>query len=108
MTPVPLVSPDWRFDIGHGSPRKAKAHAIEIRSPHGCTIFESWLQITTPSILLVPMTIENGSDSSPKGGHPGNGTRKEMQNGGSILDEEDHTEHSEKVLRRTATIEKKN
>lgn len=54
------------------------------------------------------MTIENGSDSLPKGGHPGNGTRKEMQNGGSILDEEDHTEHSEKVLRRTATIEKKN
>jgi hypothetical protein len=79
-----------------------KAVVIEIRSPRECTVFESWLQKSTPSILLVPLAASCGSDVRRKAGQPGKWNERRWRNRTAFLDEDDRTGHIEKVLKRTA------
>jgi hypothetical protein len=76
-----------------------KAVVIEIRSPRECTVFESWLQKSTPSILLVPLAASCGSDVRRKAGHPGKWNECRCRNRTGLLDEDDRTGRIEKVLK---------
>jgi hypothetical protein len=82
-----------------------KAVVIEIRSPRECTVFESWLQKSTPSILLVPLAAHCGSDVRRKASQPGKWNERRCRNRTALLDEDDRTGRIEEVLKRKAFIQ---
>jgi hypothetical protein len=79
-----------------------KAVVIEIRSPRECTVFESWLQKSTPSILLAPLAASCGSDVRRKASQPGKWSECRCRNRTAFLDEDDRTGRIEEVLERAA------
>lgn len=78
-----------------------KVVAIEIRSPRECTVFESWLQKSTPSILLAPLAAFRGSDVRRKADQSGKWSERRWRKRTALLDEDDRTGHIEKVQERT-------